>query len=584
MNTGMIILLCVSAVVILILLIFNMNSGNLNRIKAKKVGDGQHGTARWATPKEISDAFRVVSFRPDQWRVGKHMPTVDGLIIDKIQRGGKIYARVDTTDSHTLILSTTGGGKTTYFLYPNMEYACAAGMSFLVTDTKGDVFRDYATIAQKYYGYHPYVIDLRQPMQSDSYNLIHLVNKYYDLYNSTNNITYQAKAERYAKITAKTIVRLKGFDGGGQNAFFYDSAEGVIAAVILLIAEFCTAGQRHIVSVFKIVQELMQVDPTTAKNKESIPQTYLQVLLNKLPANHKAKWLAGAAANSPLQSMASVMSTAMSRLLSFIDSELEQIICFNSNIDAERFCTEKTAIFIVFPENDAPKHFIVSLFIKQLYNEVIEWANNSINNKLDKRVYFFLDEYGTMTKFEDAEMMFSAGRSRGIFQVPMIQSLSQLEKNYGKDGAEIIEDCCQNILFGGLSPLCSSAEKLSQSLGNQTIMSGSISHNFNHSRLSSGTSYQMIKRPLMTADELKNMEKGKWILEKTGFHPMQTTMDRFERWKIQMDDPYTLKTSAVQTVYYATRAELFENVQKKYGYTYTSIYEKKKELSNEYLY
>ena len=189
-----------------------------------------------------------------------------------------------------------------------------------------------------------------------------------------------------------------------------------------------------------------------------------------------------------------------------------------------------------------------------------------------------------MTKFEDAEMMFSAGRSRGIFQVPMIQSLSQLEKNYGKDGAEIIEDCCQNILFGGLSPLCSSAEKLSQSLGNQTIMSGSISHNFNHSRLSSGTSYQMIKRPLMTADELKNMEKGKWILEKTGFHPMQTTMDRFERWKIQMDDPYTLKTSAVQTVYYATRAELFENVQKKYGYTYTSIYEKKKELSNEYLY
>lgn len=28
-------------------------SGNLNNIKSKTVGDGQHGTARWANPKEI---------------------------------------------------------------------------------------------------------------------------------------------------------------------------------------------------------------------------------------------------------------------------------------------------------------------------------------------------------------------------------------------------------------------------------------------------------------------------------------------------------------------------------------------------
>ena len=32
---------------------FLSNQASLSNIKAKPVGDGQHGTARWATPKEI---------------------------------------------------------------------------------------------------------------------------------------------------------------------------------------------------------------------------------------------------------------------------------------------------------------------------------------------------------------------------------------------------------------------------------------------------------------------------------------------------------------------------------------------------
>lgn len=582
MSKGMIIFIVVVCIVVLALAIaMNFNNRNLNQIKSHKVGDGQHGTARWATPKEITDAFVNISFQPDKWRQGKHLPEREGLILDKIERGRNIFARVDTSDSHTLILSSSGGGKTTFFLYPNLEYSCATGMSFLVTDTKGDVFRDYATIAEKYYGYKTHIIDLRRPMNSGAYNMVHLVNKYYDLYRTTGNTSYQAKAERYAKITAKTIVRLKGFDGGGQNAFFYDAAEGLIASVILIVAEFCEPKERHIVSVFKIVQELMKPDPAYPVKKEEFPITYLQTLMNLLPADHKAKWLAGAAQNSPPEAMASVLSTAMSRLLSFIDSELEQIVCFDSDVDAEQFCTEKTAVFIVFPENDAPKHFIVSLFVKQLYNESIEKASTAEKNSLDKRVYFFLDEYGTMPKFEDAELMFSAGRSRNIFQVPMVQSLSQLEKNYGREGAAIIEDCCQNVMFGGLSPLCSSADKLSRSLGNQTVLSGAVSHNSRKGQASSGISYQMIKRPLMMPDELKDMEKGSWILEKTGFHPMKTKMDRFNRWGIKLEEPYTIPANSARTVHYADIQEILFAVKEKYGRTESQINGKRK-LSTEY--
>lgn len=75
-----------------------------------------------------------------------------------------------------------GRRKTAHFLYPNIEYACASGMSFLTTDTKGDLFRNYAGIAEKYYGYQTSILDLRNPTRSEGNNILTLVNKYMDIY------------------------------------------------------------------------------------------------------------------------------------------------------------------------------------------------------------------------------------------------------------------------------------------------------------------------------------------------------------------------------------------------------------------
>lgn len=80
-----------------------------------------------------------------------------------------------------------------------------------------------------------------------------------------------------------------------------------------------------------------------------------------LPNDHKAKWFAGAALNTAEQSMASVMSTALSRLNSFLGSELEQLLCSDTEIDAEKFCREKSAIFIIMPEENPNTFFMISL-------------------------------------------------------------------------------------------------------------------------------------------------------------------------------------------------------------------------------
>ena len=361
--------------VLLLILAYCSNNYSLNGIKRKTVGQGQHGTARFATKSEVKHTYTQVPFDVENWRKGRYLPTVQGTVVGCKSHGKQTIALVDEGDVHTLMIGAAGVGKTAFFLYPNLEFACASGMSFLQTDTKGDVFRNCGSIAKKYYDYNVSVLDLRNPTRSDENNILHLVNKYMDIYLSDKaNLSAKAKAEKYAKITAKTIINIGGGDSSnyGQNAFFYDAAEGLLASVILLLAEFGDKNERHIVSVFKLIQDLLAKYQPAPKAK---PKMYFTKLMDKLPSEHKAKWLAGAALNASDQSMLSVMSTALSRLNSFLDSELEQMLCFGTAIDAEKFCNEKSAIFIVLPEEDTSKYFMVSLLIQQLYREILVIAD-----------------------------------------------------------------------------------------------------------------------------------------------------------------------------------------------------------------
>ncbi len=339
----------------------------------------------------------------------------------------------------------------------------------------------------------------------------------------------------------------------------YDSAEGLLTAVILLLAEFLPPreidGQprerRHIVSVFKLVQDLLE--PSGTKGKSCF-----QVLMGRLPSEHKARWFAGAALNTSEQAMASVLSTVLSRLNAFLDTELEQTICFDSPLDAETFASRKSAIFLILPEEDQTKNFMAGLMIQNLARELFSVADEN-GGKLKNRVVLFCDELGTMPPF-DILPLFSAGRSRRLTLVPIIQSLAQLEKNYGKEGSEIIQDNVQDTIFGGFAPNSQTADVLSKALGSYTVQSGSISR----SKGENSQSLQMAERALMTPDELKSIPKGEFVVMKTGSHPMRTRLQLFLDWGITFGEPYQTPEHGQRRVYYAGRQELEQAIQNRF--------------------
>jgi len=563
------ILVCAGAFGLMALVIYISSNYNLNRIKSKTVGDGQHGTARWATKSEIRRIYRRVEYSPEEWRKGgcgarvsllsrlwakirrrppkmkPPAPLPQGIIMGSSRRFGKTTALVDTGDVHVLMIGAAGIGKTACYLYPNLEYCCACGMSFLSTDSKGDVYRNYASIAKEKYGYSVSVIDLRNPTRSDGFNMLNLVNRYTDIYKAVGGVANKAKAEKYAKIAAKTIVFADGGDAAqyGPNAYFYDAAEGLLTSVILLISEFTAPMERHIISAFKLVQDLLAPSEVQGKNR-------FQLLVEKLPSEHKARWFAGAALNASESGMASVLSTVLSRLNAFLDSELEQVLCFDTAIDAERFCREKSAVFLVLPEEEPTKHFLVGLIMQQLYREILSVADEK-GGKLDNRVIFYADELG-LIPFQSLELVFSASRSRGLTIVGIIQSMSQLQKNYGKEGADIIVDNVQDTIFGGFAPGSETAEHLSKALGSRTVLSGSVNKGIKQG----SESLQMIQRPLLSPDELKSLPKQTFVVMKTGTYPMRTRLRLFFDWGITFGAPYQPTEQAERKVHYTSRESI----------------------------
>ena len=535
------------------LLAFYNDRGNLN-IKGKTVGDGQHGSARWATEREIRETFHHEEFMPEQWRNGENLPTEQGIIVGTAGTKKRVVAQIDTDDVHALMIGAAGVGKTAYFMIPNIEYALASGTSILVSDTKGDLYRQFSPIAREKYGYEVSVLDLRNPACSDGFNMLHLICRYVDEYVKTGKLSAKAKAERYAKITAKTIIS-SGEEGvsHGQNSYFYESAEGLITAVLLIVAEFCPPEQRHIVSVYKLIQDLL------APSGDKQQRTLFQLLMEKLPSDHKARWFAGAALNTSAQGMASVLSTAMSKLIAFIDSDIEQMLCFDTAIDAELFVEKKSALFIVLPEENPNAYFLMSLIVQQMYRELLSVADEH-GGKLPRKALFLLDEFGSLPKISSAEVMFSAGRSRRISIVAIIQSKAQLEQNYGREGAIIIEDNCRLTIYGGFAPASETANSLSRDLGDVTVQSGSVSKG----KGDGSRTLQMTGRPLIAPNELRALPRGRFIVTRTGSHPMQSTLRLFTEWGITFGDEWTMPQTEPRPVPYADRVAVERAIAAKY--------------------
>ena len=101
MPNGTILLIFVSAIMFALIGGITLISHiyNLNSIKSKTVGDGQHGTARFLTQQEQRKVYKFVPFTPDKWRTKKGKKDLpQGVVVGCKRILKKDYAMVDNDD------------------------------------------------------------------------------------------------------------------------------------------------------------------------------------------------------------------------------------------------------------------------------------------------------------------------------------------------------------------------------------------------------------------------------------------------------------------------------------------------------
>ena len=134
------------------------------------------------------------------------------------------------------------------------------------------------------------------------------------------------------------------------------------------------------------------------------------------------------------------------------------------------------------------------------------------------------------------------------------------------EGADIIKDNCQVTIAGGFAPTSGTADEIAKSLGSRTVMTGSVSRSKNDP----SQSLQMTERPLMTADELKSMRKGNFIVMKTGSHPFVSKLKLFYKWGIDFDtEQYTVEDKGTRKVHYTNKDIIEENILDAFPVVYT---------------
>ena len=118
----------------------------------------------------------------------------------------------------------------------------------------------------------------------------------------------------------------------------------------------------------------------------------------------------------------------------------------NNSIQLENIGREKTAIYLIIPDEKTTSHFLATTFVKQAYEMLIAEAQKESDFKLPVRVNFVLDEFCNMPKIADMASMITAARSRNMRFFLVAQSVHQLKGKYGED-ADTIKGNCDNWVF-----------------------------------------------------------------------------------------------------------------------------------------
>ena len=481
-------------IVVLLSIIFGTSSQFFEKEKgfgfsfAKK---DKGGYSRWATEKE---------FKTELKHIYANDKTTQVAGIPLINNGRDIW--VDNGEFHNLIIGSTGSGKTEMLVQPMVKILAKKGESMIITDPKGEIYENNAN-ELKEKGYNVVLLNFRDPQKGNSWNPLTLP---YELYRSGN----KDKANELLDDLAMNIL----YDEKAQNQdpFWEKTSADYFTGLALGLFEDAKEEEINLNSI-----NLM----TTVGEDKLMASTYIKEYFTSKDPASPAYVNASSTIMAPSDTKNSILSVFKQKIKLFASREnLSEMLC-QSDFDMKDIGRKKTAVFVVIQDEKKTYHSLVTIFVKQCYESLIDVAQEN-GGKLEYRTNFILDEFANMPPLKDVTTMVTAARSRKIRFSFIIQNFAQLSQVYGQENGDTIRGNCGNIIYL-ISSEMKALEEISKMCG----------------EVKSKEKDKTASTPLVTVSDLQRLKMWTIIVLRTRCMPFKTVLK--PNWAMEKENSWGKK-------------------------------------------
>jgi len=370
----------------------------------------------WADPEIIKKHLAEIDIFADNYP-GAGTPIISNSSSSK--------AWVDDSERHTLYLGSTGSGKSRWFAMPTIHFLGSRGESFAAIDMKGELYAQTSgLLASK--GYDIKVINLRDMKKSCLFNPLTQI---HELYHSGK--TEQSTAR------LNDLIATLGEDQkrSTKDQYWILSSSMMSLAYFLIFIATSSRKQANLLNFANFFAQNSTPEDAERLAKYVADGSIASINLKNILTNKDAKSTFG-----------NIASGVSNMIAPFIYQKTLGQVLSQSEIDITKLGDSKTALFLIIPDEKDTYNSLTVLIIKQIYESLIERAQQQENKKLPVRVNLLLDEAFNLGTINGLPSMLTASRSRGIRMFLYAQGLDQIEQRYQKDSNTIIGNC-ENIVF-----------------------------------------------------------------------------------------------------------------------------------------
>ena len=446
----------------------------------KKKDKDEPGWSRWMKDDEMKKAYDIkeITLKNDTY---EHAGIPIILEEDK--------AWVDDGENHSLIIGASGSGKTWTIIDPLVKILGKAGESMIVTDPKGEIYENNANMLREK-GYNVIIVNFRDPEHGSAWNPLTLPYRYWK----------QGKEDKAMELLEDLATNIL-VDANNNDPFWQKTAADYFTGLALGLFEDAKSEKEI---------NLNSINAMSTFGEERCGASKYDKEYFKLKGELSSAYISAAATiTAPADTKGGITSTFRQKVRIFSSRpKLAEMLSY-TDFDVTRIGKEKTAVFLKIHDEKTTYHALATIFVKQVYECLIDEAQKEENLKLKIRTNFILDEFSNMPALKDVESMITASRSRNMRFTFGIQNFSQLNKVYGKDVAETIKGNCGNMFYL-ITTEYAALEEISKLLGDVKPKDAK-----------EGKPQPPI-RPLVTVSDLQQMKKFEMIIKRFRNMPFKT--------------------------------------------------------------